>query len=487
MAEPAKVSFTPDTRVKLRELTVVREEGRDPLLGAKEVKVFVEVDEDSLAAVEAIRATDTLGDAEARILRETGEEVDVVDFAEFLHERGLVSHVDGAETVVAAAKKGGRTMFGNVPESAVRWIHSRPVLWSVPILAACAISAMLADATLRPSYMHLFVLPRPGLTVIVTFLVMLLNTYVHELAHLFMARSFGVESSIRISNRMHILVMETDVTNAWVLPARKRALIFLAGMSYNAIMLSASVLLVAAGSTGLLPMPAWAFAALRFFAVVNLLPIVFQFFVWMRTDLYFALLALTGERNLLADSRSYVKHLVRRTWAAIRGRLEARCEGCDAKRHGEDPFCFRCGATTPEGAAAGLRYRVRHLYLGYGALIFVSAPYMTFVMVRSLFYFQVENLRRMIAGLANSLDGGNGWLIAESGVMLVITVLQLGLIAYFVIPGLVKSASALVTRALLLVRGDRPVHAGRAGASLALVLLVGLLAIAAPATGLVPP
>src|SRR5688500_13927859 len=61
-----------DSVVALRPLEVVREPGRDPIVGCREVRAFVEVGEETLAALDAIRATPDLAVARRRLEASTG-------------------------------------------------------------------------------------------------------------------------------------------------------------------------------------------------------------------------------------------------------------------------------------------------------------------------------------------------------------------------------------------------------------------------------
>lgn len=472
----APPAITLESRVVLRETTLVRHPDRAPMLGCMEVKSFIEVDDDTLAAIDAIRGSATLGEAEAALLARTGEAYDLVDLVGFLVEKGFVRELDGKPVVNKAVKQGGRTYFANVRPETVRWIRRPALLWTAAAICLAGLVAVAVDRSLRPTFADLFVVDRPSLVLLASFAGMLANTYVHELAHLFMARSYGIDASIRLSHRMHILVMETDVTNAWTLPPRQRALIFLAGMGYNLLAASSVILVLAAGKLGLVELSAGWVAFLKFFGFLNLFPLMFQFFVFMRTDLYFVLLCLTGERNLLKDSRAYLAYAGRRAWARVRGAPARACLTCRHPVLADDPFCHGCGKDQPvaDPNKYPFRYSSRWTLALYGLAVVLLTPWMMFRIATGVIGFQLGMLWRSAQDLMAALVEGAYLLAAESTIVFAITGLQVGMLAYFIVPTL---ARPILPAVRVGARKARHLATPAAGRRLAIGAVVGLVAL----------
>lgn len=465
MSDTKQPRLSLETVIEWREVTVVREEGRPPLLGCPEVKSFIEVDDDTLAVFDVVRKHPTLRAAH-EALHEAGEAPEpdeLVEFAEFLKERYFVRTADGAPVAGPKLESRQKTYFGNVPQQAVRWMHSPAFLLSALAIIIAGVAVVVARPELKPTYANFFIFPRLSLVIVVSFIVMLANTYVHELAHLFMARSFGVDSSIRFSRRAHIIVMETDVTNAWALPALKRSLIFLAGVGYNLLAAATFVLLAYAATLGLLPIGATGIKVLLFIAEVNTMPILFQFFFWMRTDLYFVLLCLTGERNLLADSRAYVSYLGKRLLRAVRGEFDDRCVECHRPLMTIDPFCHGCGRAreTPKGSPS-FAYRSRWTLLVYGIFVCVTTPLMMLYVLEIFFLFQTTMVVNSLLAVVRAIAAHDMLLAFEATLVAAITALQAGMAAYYLLPMVWGWGRKLVRRVGGWVSGTRPAAVLRA-------------------------
>jgi hypothetical protein len=128
----------------------------------------------------------------------------------------------------------------------------------------------------------------------------------HEASHLALARAYGVPGTISISTRFILLVAQTDVTGAWMLPRRRRFAIYLVGMATE-VALAAVLVLVLPTLT-----PTGLAATFVRATVLSLgLGVLIQFNLWLRTDVYFVLQDLARCRNLYGDARRLLAHWVR--------------------------------------------------------------------------------------------------------------------------------------------------------------------------------
>lgn len=134
----------------------------------------------------------------------------------------------------------------------------------------------------------------------------------HEAGHLLVARAYGIPSRVALGSRYFLPVAHADVTRAWALPRRERIAVFLAGIAVNLAILGALVSLPTNLGPRLDPL-------VRFSLYANLFQIGYQFLVFLRTDLYLALVAATREWNLHDDARALLLHRLRSLRARLRG------------------------------------------------------------------------------------------------------------------------------------------------------------------------
>lgn len=396
-------------------------------IGSRTTRRYIEVDETSLNAIRLFDGKRSIGEIRSLLTQQTNEDWNLRPFVIFLARRELVASIDSYAEPAPPQEPHG--VLRRVPTRAVSWLHHPALAATVLALVGAWVGALVAAPEYRPSYADLFALDRPLASFLLVAAALVAMAYVHELAHYFMSRSFGIDAKIRFSHRILMLVMETDVTNAWLLPKRQRLKIFLAGIGFNLAMASSigltTVYLVESGH--LSPNEPLA-GVLRMLVIANLVPLVFQLFIFSRTDLYYAFACLLGERNLAGDTRAYWSHAVKRPLLRAAGAATAPCPVCTRLMVAGDPFCFKCGADSGPLAEGGPRLRPSSLWrlrlfgpvvgLGYlfaSMMIFFIVPRL----VMLIFAVGIESVQ-----LAHF--HGNFLLLLEAVAFLLLNLLQLG-------------------------------------------------------------
>lgn len=344
MTPPAAPAIDDATRVRFRPLVVHREEGREPLLGCTDSRRFLEVDEETLLAVRLLEEGRSVGEAAAALRERLGDDADVAGLVRILAERGFVERL--GEHALEAPKRGmlAFAWLNRVEPARLAWLRHPLAALAVAVVALWWAVSMVTLPTLRPAFSDFHVVPSPLLSTVLTFAALLAFGNLHELAHFLVARSYGVRSAVTVSHRFYILTLQTDVTNAWLLPRAAQLRIFLAGIGFNLVVAASAGTLAGLGAHGLVPLPAGAQGVLRWVAIVNTFPLLFQVLLFARTDLYYVLQALLGERNLARDALAYAKLVLFRAWWRVRRFPSRPCPtGCGG-RLVDEPFCFRCGA-----------------------------------------------------------------------------------------------------------------------------------------------
>ncbi|MFG2059143.1 hypothetical protein ACGFI9_34515 [Micromonospora sp. NPDC048930] len=306
----------PATVVRLRPLSVI-EEGDDVLIGDPERGSYIAVPAVGGVVVRALLDGATVEEAGARAATLAGEPVDMADFIAVLTELGFVDTDDPAVPAPTAAMQ-QRAWTTGPPAAVVRPLFS-PVAWCVYTAAAVWVIACLV---LRPDLW-----PRPTDLLITgdigtSLLIMLPVTYVlvgvHEMWHWLAARALDLRTRFGIDRRLFFLVFETDLSQLWSVPRRKRYGPQLAGIAIDMVVLAALLAgQIAFGPVRPLP-------ALVFVLVASTL---WQCMVFLRTDLYAVLVTATGCRDLWR-----VKSLLlRRAFGRLNERQCAELEQADPR------------------------------------------------------------------------------------------------------------------------------------------------------------
>ncbi|MBO2447230.1 hypothetical protein J4573_09050 [Actinomadura barringtoniae] len=283
-----------DDAVRLRPLSLVKE-GDEILVGDPATGTFVAMPEVGGVVIEALRRGASAAEAAREAEDFAGEPVDIPEFVETLRELGFL------ETEVVEREAEARR---SAPIQARGWLRgvrpelARPlfgrVAWTFYALCVVVDVVMIAWSPSlwpRPGR-DAFVFDDIGLSILALYPFALAVMAVHECWHWLAARAAGVPARFGVDRRVVFLVFETDLSQLWTLPRRRRLGPLLAGMAIDSVVLCCVLVVRQNAGGGELDalMAAWAF-----FLVSQL---AWQCMVFLRTDLYAVLVTLTGCRNL---------------------------------------------------------------------------------------------------------------------------------------------------------------------------------------------
>jgi hypothetical protein len=292
----------PEAVLALRPLTIVGD-GEEFLVGDPARSHYVLLPEVAVTIIRLLQVGNSVAAAAAAI----GPEVDVADFAATLIALGFAAQQAGDASVEPAPAAGRR-----VPPWIVRPLFSRAA-WTVYAGCAALVAAIFA---VRPA-----LLPRPEdpyflSSPLVSIACVVLLTYVlsgvHELWHWAAARAEGLDAGITISRRLYFLAFETDLTQLWSLPRRRRYGALLAGMAFDSMVLSSALVARLGVREGWWQIGQHATGLLGAVVFIELAALVAQCYVFMRTDLYAVMVTATGCVNLWRVNQLRLLGVVRR-------------------------------------------------------------------------------------------------------------------------------------------------------------------------------
>jgi hypothetical protein len=316
----AAPELTDDSRLALRPLTVVGEHDEfvigDPATGR-----FFAVPPAGLRVLGGLRDGKTIGEA-ANDASSPEESLDALDFARVLLRAGFVVEVDGQQVREAGATDEVPD-FNPVAGRLGRLLFSTRVAAASGAILILVIAAFVAEPAMRPRFENLFIAPQPAVSFAVIFGMTMVSAMLHELCHWWAARSLGAPAHIRLSRRFYIPVMETDISGLWGLPARLRYGPFLAGMVFDVLVLTVAVALRIGWSYEVIDLPPAVVRTLAALVTLKVFEIMFQFLVFLRTDLYAVMITALGARNLDRVTRLRLKLAFHITRPAERAELEA--------------------------------------------------------------------------------------------------------------------------------------------------------------------
>jgi len=268
------------------------EEGDEVIVGCADTDAYVVLPADGAALLRQLQAGATEDEAADWYAAQYGESVDVAEFVTALRDLDLVRDSDEAGTPPEPVRWQG---LGRALFSPAAW-----VLYGMLVLAA--VVACVADPYFAPRREHVFFSDYLVLIELTVFLGQIPLTLLHELFHVLAGRRLGLRSRVRLSQRLYFVVFETVLDGLVVVPRRKRYLPMLAGLIADTLVV-ATLTLVAWTTRhpdGALTLLGGICLALAFTTLPRM---AWQFYFFLRTDLYHLVCTVLGCNDLHTTAR----------------------------------------------------------------------------------------------------------------------------------------------------------------------------------------
>ncbi|MGW6930003.1 hypothetical protein ACWGE0_08010 [Lentzea sp. NPDC054927] len=292
--------FDLDRPVPLHPL-VFLEDGDEVTIGRADVDSYGIFPGEGAELVRRLVAGDTPRQAADWFERTYGEDVDIEDVVAGLDELDLIRRSGelAAEAGPVRFTRLGAALFS-------------PVAWAVYAgLAGWALILMVFDEDLRPSYHNIFFSDYYMVIQVGLFVAAIPLLLMHESFHALAGRRLGVKSRLRIGRRLYFIVLETSLDGLVAVPRRKRYLPIVAGLLADVLGIAGCT--IAADLTrhpdGTLSGAGRFLLAVAFAA---LLRVIWQFFFYLRTDIYVLVSTVLGCVDLHGAARQMVRNRFRR-------------------------------------------------------------------------------------------------------------------------------------------------------------------------------
>ncbi len=411
---PGKVTFHPFT---------ARREGDAWLLGVEAVGRWVEISIEGKRAIDFLQAGIPWQEVPSRLRSEFGVDYDMPAFLRrlaplgFIHTLGPMTVWDGRSTTGTGARARGHSTAPEEagacdgPPSGLGWLRDPRAVFPVLAVTLWGLGSLASNPHHIARPQTVLYASEP-LVVLLTFLLAgWLITLGHEAAHYAVARAYGVRARMQLGTRLHLLVCETDVTNAWGLPRWQRAYILAAGIGFNLMVLAGSEIALRAGP------PPWLANALGVVLLVDLIQLALQGLVFLRMDGYYLVVALTSERNLQARA---VRAMLA-TWG--RGEPCTSCRG-PGTRAGDGADCPLCTG----GRRAGPRRR--RVLATYGLVTIVASTLLLAYGLALMATILVPFMLHLATTAITAWTAGQWWRTAQAALVLGLLVAQLIAVAW---------------------------------------------------------
>lgn len=161
-----------------------------------------------------------------------------------------------------------------------------------------------------PTFDNFFWSKRISIDLLTFVLFSVVTLLFHEFSHFVFAKAEGLDSSFSISNRLNYLVVETSLKDVYLLNRKDRILIYLAGISIDVITITPCLaLIIYLYSVGDPSSNLSLILLSKQFIIVQISSILWEFLIYMKTDIYFVLENILGTYNLIDFSKNLLSNV----------------------------------------------------------------------------------------------------------------------------------------------------------------------------------
>lgn len=282
----------------------IRKDKKNYIVEDLTIGEFYEMPELCIDAIHLMNKGLQLGEIERQLkLKYPDEEVDVLDFAEQLLELQLVSEVDGTK-VETQEKHQGRLGFSSISPKLGKFFFNRATLVIYALLFAVNILFFIIKPELFPHFKDIFIFDLMVFNIPTWMLLSVVLVLIHEFGHILAVRAYNLPTRLEISNRLFLVVLETDMAQAWKLPSKDRNVLYLAGLCFDT-----TILFLALGSQLIFADGSGIFLSfMKLVALDTLMRMVYQCCFYMKTDLYYVFENVTGAYNLMENANQAIRN-----------------------------------------------------------------------------------------------------------------------------------------------------------------------------------
>jgi putative peptide zinc metalloprotease protein len=286
-----------------------RREGDAFVIGRRDTGTYLAISADAMSAIESLREGRSIDEVKKQLSDGDASELRLHDLIDTLMSAGFVESVSG--TPVPNWMRLRRPTWASLRREQIAWMFS-------PVMAFCYASVVIAGIVVLVA--NPFYLPRPEatlirnsamLTALAGMLLSALMVAKHEAAHVIAGRFAGVSAYCRLSHRLFIPVVETDLTDLWLVSYRQRFLVCAAGLVSDALAAALAAIALWLRDRSLIAFGGDIEALLKLVILIAVAGMLFQFTVFLRTDVYYMIATTAGARNLAIEARQFLRGLLR--------------------------------------------------------------------------------------------------------------------------------------------------------------------------------
>ena len=290
----------------------IQPEGDEYSIGDPSIGEFLRVPKVAVDVVNLLDGQRRLEEVKKEIDKIYEEDVDVADFVLTLKECNLIYSIDKQVLHSDLRKETNPVLYklGKI-------FFNKAAVCIYLVCTLILLGLMAANPKLVPVYRDMFIFESIGLSGLALLAASWILTIIHEIGHLLAASKEKIPSKIRLNLRMVWLVAETDMTGLWSKPKKDRYLPFLAGMAWDIVIIMLCMFIQLFTNSEIV------ISFARMTAFLCLYSFIWQFIVFLRTDIYYVVSNWRNSSSMHEYGLLYLKKTFLRkgnnTWDELPG------------------------------------------------------------------------------------------------------------------------------------------------------------------------
>lgn len=312
----------------------------------------------------------------SKIIGRTPQEV--IGLVNTLGESGFIKSIDGASVPSFFSKIKPFKFF--LSQKQLQFLTSKYLWLATLILILVGFYVSLVTPEIAPSFRQYFWTKNMLVVYFSLFLLETLFVFLHEFVHFAVTLAVGGQARVRISNRFINLVAETESYSLSLVDKPKRYLVYLSAMAFNLSVISIIYLLL--GQTSFY-LSFTTRALLQAIVLLNIQGVIWQFNLFLQTDLYNFISDFLENDNLHNNSMLFIIEKIQKSrflsplsktlnLKKIKTKLIPDADDIDILDISER------------------RHLILYSILFIAGIIFISLQYLAFIIPRDLFFISTS-------------------------------------------------------------------------------------------------
>lgn len=196
-----------------------------------------------------------------------------------------------------------------VSQDFAKLFFSIPAKSLLIMIISFSIFSLITNKNYIPKYQDFFFSSNYLICLLTSFTYSWISTFRHEFFHFLAARSKNIITTFSLGSRANYIVAETIFENAYTIKEKNRYRLYLSGIFSDMFLLGLYFIALFLNDHNIINISNSIYLLIKSFILIEFLGIIWQFLVFIKTDIYLFFADLLDRENLMEESKKYYKNI----------------------------------------------------------------------------------------------------------------------------------------------------------------------------------